>query len=192
MKAYVINLDRRVDRWAYVREHLAENGIKATRFSAIDKKPGWIGCRDSHLAVMELCQDTHYFVILEDDISVINDPNIVPKAIEQLPDDWDCLYFGASPKEPQERYSANLFRLKNAHVTHAIMWHNRPGGAVEYILNHKEDIRKIDDYIATIIQPKFNCFVTYPMVMTQIQTQSDTCARSDLSTILTNYQKYCI
>jgi hypothetical protein len=191
MKSYLINLDRRVDRWNYVKEHLADHGIKVTRFSAIDTKPGWSGCKQSHLAVMELCKDEQYFIIFEDDVEMIESADYVAMAIEQLPRDWDALYLGASPKEPQVRYSDNLFRLKNAHVTHCIMWHNRPGGAVEYIKAHKDEIRKIDDYFATVIQPKFNCFVCYPMVMSQKQFSSDTCTRSDVSTILSNYNQFC-
>ena len=109
----------------------------------------------------------------------------------QLPSKWDCLYLGASPKEPQVRYSDNLFRLNNAHVTHAIIWHNRKDGAVDYILEHRNEINKIDDYFAKVIQPRFNCFVIYPMLCTQKQTKSDTCGRSDVSTIVNNYNRYC-
>jgi hypothetical protein len=115
----------------------------------------------------------------------------VVRALIQLPDSWDCLYLGASPKEPQERYSENLFTLKNAHVTHAIVWNKRHNGAIEYILTHKSDIRKYDDYLATIIQPNFNCFVCFPLVASQKQFSSDTCTRSDVSTIDRNFNLYC-
>jgi len=192
MKNYVINLNRRVERWQYVKEHLADLGIKVIRFPAIDTKPGWVGCRESHLQILELCKDEEVFTIYEDDVKFVGGPDSIEPIMSQLPPDWDCLYLGASPKEPQERYSENLFRLKNAHVTHAIVWHNRKDGAVEYILSHKHHIRKWDDYLATVIQPMFNCFVVYPLVATQIQFQSDTCGRSDVSTIESNYNKYCI
>ena len=191
MKNYVINLNRRVERWQYVKEHLADLGIKVIRFPAIDTKPGWVGCRESHLQILELCKDEEVFTIYEDDVKFVGGPDSIEPIMSQLPPDWDCLYLGASPKEPQERYSENLFRLKNAHVTHAIVWHNRKDGAVEYILSHKHHIRKWDDYLATVIQPMFNCFVVYPLVVTQIQFQSDTCGRSDVSTIEKNYNLYC-
>lgn len=189
---YCINLNRRPDKWAYARAEFERVGVRVVRFTAFDTKPGWIGCRDSHLAILELCKEEDVFAIYEDDVKFLQSWSIVEKAISQLPDDWDCLYLGASPKEPQERYSENLFRLKNAHVTHAIIWYNRTGGAIEYILSHKSDIRKVDDYLAIVIQPMFNCFVTYPMAATQIQFQSDTCTRSDVSAILTNYNKFCV
>jgi len=188
MKINVINLNRRSDKWAYMRTELERMSIRAIRFTAIDTKPGWIGCRESHLRLLEMNRNEDTFAIYEDDVKFLNDKW---DFYDELPEDWDCLYLGASPKESQERYSEHLFRLKNAHVTHAIIWHNRPGGAIEYILSHKADIRKWDDYLATVIQPMFNCFVTFPMVATQIQFQSDTCGRSDVSTILTNYNKHC-
>ena len=193
MNYYVINLDRRVDRWMYISGELARVGIEATRFPAVDAKPGWHGCRESHLSLMDMCKKEVVFVILEDDVQFLweNPLEWIELALEELPLEWDCLYLGASPKEPQVRYSECLFELKNAHVTHAIIWHVREGGAVEYILEHRREINKIDDYFATVIQPNFNCFVTYPMIATQIQTQSDTCSRSDVSTILTNYNRFC-
>jgi hypothetical protein len=129
---------------------------------------------------------------LEDDVQFLQPLDALYKSIAQLPEDWDCLYLGASPQEPQERYSKNLFRLKNAWCTHAILWHPRDSGAVGYILGHKGDIQKIDVFMADVIMPEFNCFITYPMVATQKQTQSDTCKRSDVSTILKNYNKFCV
>lgn len=190
MLKYVINLDRRTDRLKHTEQEFSAEGLDFIRFSAFDTKPGWKGCRDSHIAIMELCKNEEKFAIFEDDVKFLMKLEGTI-GTEQLPTDWDCLYLGASPKEPQVRYSENLFRLKNAHVTHAIIWHNRKNGAVEYILSHRGDIRKYDDYLATVIQPMFNCFVIYPMVATQVQFQSDTCKRSDVSTILTNYNKYC-
>lgn len=192
MQSYVINLDRRVDRWAVVREELASFGFKPRRFSGIDKKPGWIGCRDSHIALLRKGVDESVFIIFEDDVEFIEEIELLDKALDQLPLDWDCLFLGASPQETQERFDTHLFKLKNAWTTHAIIWHNRNGGAVEYILSHVNDINKWDVYLASVIQPMFNCFVIYPMLCTQRQTQSDTCTRSDLSTIKRNFYKYCI
>ena len=163
-----------------------------TRFPAVDTTPGWVGCRESHLQVLEMFKDCDGFAIYEDDVKFLTSLDYIYIAMGQLPDDWDMLYLGASPKEPQERYSDNLFKVKNAHVTHAIIWHPRVGGAIDYILEHRQEIRKIDDFFATTIQPKFNCFLTYPLICTQIQTKSDTCGRSDVSTIMNNYNRYCI
>lgn len=195
MTTYVINRKDRPQRLRDTIEELRKIGLNAKRFDAIiDDKHGWKGCRDSHLAVMELCRNEKYFMVLEDDVHFLHEPSeIIIKCMEQIPPDWDMLYLGCSPQRPQERYSDNLFRVNSAWCLHAVIWNNRFNGAMKYMLQHKEDIAKIDVYLSAVIHPKFNCFVTYPLVATQrVTNQSDTCTRSDVTTIEKNYQKYCI
>ncbi len=191
MWVYCINLERRTDKLEYVKGEFARMGIKGVEyFKAFDTKPGWRGCRDSHLAIMELCKEGEMFCVFEDDVKFLTS-NELPNFFEELPLDWDCLFLGASPQEPFEQYSENLYKMGKAWTTHAIIWHNREGGAVEYILANKDRISKIDVFFVKEIYPKFNCFLTRPLVATQVQFQSDTCKRSDVSTIVTNYNKYC-
>ena len=192
MVAYVINRNDRPQRLRDTIEELKKANLNAKRFKAIINKKGWKGCRDSHIAVMELCKDENMFMVLEDDVKFLCPPNdLIDIAMEQLPEDWDMLYLGCSPQKPQERYSENLFRVDHAWCLHAVIWHNRVGGAVEWIIAHKSGIPKIDVYISDIIHPRFNCFTIFPMVATQrVTNQSDTCLRSDVLTITNNYQKY--
>jgi GR25 family glycosyltransferase involved in LPS biosynthesis len=194
VNSYCINRDDRPERWADVQKEFNRIGMTAVfRFPAVITSPGWHGCRESHLAILEMNKYEDGVIIFEDDVVFLRDAvsSMVDALNQLIVETTDCLYLGASPKEPQERYSKNLFKLNNAHTTHAIFWHNRKGGAVEYILEHKQDIGKWDDFLANVIQPKFNCFVTYPMIATQRQYLSDTCRRSDVSTILTNHTLYC-
>jgi len=189
MKSYVINLDRRPERWYVVREHLHDMGISVVRFSGIEG--GWRGCRDSHLAVLSMAKDEEMFAIYEDDVEFVGQMTDVCYCLSQLPKEWDCLYLGGSPQEPQLKYSDNLYKANNVICAHAIMWHNRRGGAVEYILAHRNEIQKIDVFLAKAIQPFFNCFLAYPMITIQrVTNTSDTCKRSDVSTIIKNYDKY--
>ena len=192
MLAYVINLDRRGDKWAYMRTELERMNIRVTRFPAFNIKPGWKGCRDSHLAVMELCRGENMFEILEDDVQFLGTLQDIANAFKELPEDWDMLSLGCSPQEPFERYSPHLFKMGKAFTTHAIIWRNRQEGAVDYILKNKDRINKIDVFFCEEVYPKFNCFVTYPLICTQVQFSSDTCARSDVSTVIENYNKYCV
>jgi GR25 family glycosyltransferase involved in LPS biosynthesis len=195
VNTYVINRDDRPARWKDVQLELNRAGITVfERFSAFPTKPGWHGCRMSHMAIMRLCEDKATFCIFEDDVIFLDDVILlIELAMAQLPSNWSCLYLGASPQKPQQRYSENLFKLNDALCAHAIIWNNCiPNGAVEYILNNEADIIKWDDYLAKVIQPQFNCFVTYPMVATQrADYQSDTCHRSDTTTILRNYNLFC-
>jgi len=192
MISYVINRDDRPERLRDVTEEFRRVGINPRRFSAIVDKPGWKGCTKSHLAIFEKCKNETVFSVYEDDVVFLPDYyDIAWEAWGQLPEDWDCLYYGVSPREPQIRYSDNLFRVHHAYTTHAILWKNRPKGAVAFILNNKDKIHKYDVFIAEQVQPQFNCFVTYPLVCTQRQYKSDTCTRSDVSTIERNYLQFC-
>jgi GR25 family glycosyltransferase involved in LPS biosynthesis len=196
MKTYVINRQDRPDRLHDVRIELENQGLNAHRFEAIIDKIGYKGCTKSHLAIMEQCQNNSQYLILEDDAEFLHPKTttelILKGALEQLPSDWDALFLGCSPQEPQERYSNNLFRLRKAKTSHAILWHNRPNGAVQYILSHKHDIKKWDRYLYEVIMPKFQVYCTYPMLITQKQSASNVSKRSDCSTILKNFNKYCI
>jgi hypothetical protein len=193
MNSFLINRESRQDRLADMRIEFDRQGINPIIFKAIEG--GWKGCRDSHIELLTKCKPWHTITIYEDDVLFLYDREatvrILADAKDDLPEDWDCLYLGASPREPQTRYSENLYLLNNALTTHAIIWQNRPNGALEYILNHKDEIKKWDVFLAEVIQPRFNVFAVYPMLVTQKEGQSDTCRRSDVSQILKNYTKFC-
>jgi len=191
MVTYVINRDARKDRLDSFRKEITLQGINAKRFPAIENKVGYIGCRDSHLELLAKIPPNDYMLILEDDVTFVNDFDYLAEAVSQAGKEWDAIYLGGSPRKPQERYSDNLFKANGVYTTHSILWHNRPNGAVEYILSHKQDIGKIDCFMASTIQPLFNVYMTYPIICSQYQSQSDTCKRADLSTIVKNYNAFC-
>jgi hypothetical protein len=117
----------------------------------------------------------------------------VAEAIKDLPSNWDMLYLGISPTQKCERFSPHLFKVRGGYTTHAIIWNNRHGGAVEYMLKHRKEIMKIDVFISSIIHKIFKCFVIFPILCTQnANFHSDTCRRSDISTIIKNYNKNCV
>ena len=195
MISYVINRKDRPERWDAVSAEFQRVGLKPTRFDAVITTPGWCGCRDSHIQAMRLGMETGdgCFGVFEDDVKFLTDPReFLVEAIWQLPTGWDALFLGASPQEPFQRVSRSLFRMGKAFCTHAIIWNTRPGGAVDYILEHEGEIKKIDQYFSEQIYPNFRCYLASPLVATQIQYQSDTCGRSDVTTIVTNFLKYCI
>jgi hypothetical protein len=74
-KIVYINLDHRTDRRSEMEEELAAMGLSGERFSAILAKPGWIGCFQSHLKVLELAKQSGWknVLILEDDFQFIVD-----------------------------------------------------------------------------------------------------------------------
>lgn len=170
---YCINLPERTERWQQVSAEFKRVGIEnIIKFDAIRIAPGFNGCRESHLAILEKCRGLKRFTIFEDDVQFCDDPMYVLfEAEKQLPPDWDMLYLGANLMQPIDRYSNNLCRLKNAYCTHAMIFNNPE--LPDFILSHREGMRKIDVFYQSDVQDKFNCFITYPMIATQADSYSD-------------------
>ncbi|MDR0661895.1 MAG: glycosyltransferase family 25 protein [Holosporales bacterium] len=120
--AYVINLDRRTDRWTVMAPRMAPLGFPWERISAVDgklltqeninkivdqkafyalrgclMKRGEIGCALSHLKAWEtfLRSPYAYALIFEDD--ALFDPGKLREIVsilEKTPQDWDIVNFG--------------------------------------------------------------------------------------------------
>ncbi len=172
-KIYCINLPERPERWHQVSDEFKRVGIAGVeRFNAIKLSPGFHGCRESHLAVLDLCKGLNRFTIFEDDVKFTCDPfEILAKTEKQLPPEWDMLYLGAHLMAPIERHSDNLYRIKNGYCTHAMIINNP--AITDLILANREGMRKIDVFYQTVIQEQFRCFITFPMVATQADSYSD-------------------
>jgi hypothetical protein len=116
--------------------------------------------------------------IYEDDVVFINDVGVVEKCFEQLPEDWDALWLGATVMVPIERYSDNLFRLKEGLCAHAIIYNSQR--IVDYIRNNYDQFARttdkrqtIDVFYAYELQQMFNCFIVSPLVAIQREGYSD-------------------
>lgn len=74
MIKYCIHLEDRSDREKLMGKEFEKHNVQVTYFPAIRRKPGWIGCRDSHLEVLKFCKehrdnyDYYKFMVLEDDV----------------------------------------------------------------------------------------------------------------------------
>jgi GR25 family glycosyltransferase involved in LPS biosynthesis len=57
---------------------------------------GQLGCRASKLNIIKLAKLRNYqkILIFEDDIEILEDPNVLLKINENILNDWDFLYFG--------------------------------------------------------------------------------------------------
>lgn len=188
----LINRADRPDRLREARKQLTRYNIKHEVFPAIIDKPGWKGCRDSHLAVLEKYRKEPKLTIYEDDVLFLYDIGLMlPWVNRELPNDWAMLYLGVSPREPLQKYSDHLYKVGKSTTTHAIMW-NTASPAIDYILEHKLEINKWDGFLSDVIHKQFNCFVIYPLACTQWDDKSDTCYRTGVDTIIQNYKKYCV
>lgn len=112
--AFCINLDRRPDRWQFMKRQFAKHNIEASRFAAVDGslfppavvvpkphlhiefKAGTYASLLSHLSVVTLAKEMGLkgVWVWEDD--AILDKNFAPwtdAILAQVPADWDMVYF---------------------------------------------------------------------------------------------------
>ena len=67
--AFVINLDKRKDRWEQIQKDFKPHPFFLQRFSAIKNDRGWIGCGLSHMRIVQMAKEANmpYVLIVEDD-----------------------------------------------------------------------------------------------------------------------------
>jgi GR25 family glycosyltransferase involved in LPS biosynthesis len=169
-----------------MKERFSQHGIApVVRFAAIDGlgmnmpdewpySPGHYGCLQSHLAVLKLAKKDKApnVLIFEDDC--IFDPEFnkkFPHYINQLPGNWDVLFFGGRHFEDPLKLSDNISRAKMTYLTHAYALNSR---VYDVLIGLCEQGRlAIDDYTAAL-QKDFNCYCFMPDLIWQERIDSDT------------------
>ena len=83
---FYINLDDRVDRRVHVEQQLDKMGWKYSRFPAIKKADGRLGCSMSHLKIITMAQrmELPYVCVVEDDI-LFSKSRILQKTTQEMP-----------------------------------------------------------------------------------------------------------
>lgn len=108
-KVYVINLDRRKDRYENFIKELSKFNITGfERVSGVDGKNltlkknnlllGEIGILLTHIEIIKKCQKdgVENVLILEDDVTFTNEIKKIDEYMSSLPKDWDFIYFGGN------------------------------------------------------------------------------------------------
>jgi len=177
-KIYCINLDERPDRWEQSLEEFEKVGIKnVERFSAIKHEKGAIGCRESHLKIIEKSKNENLnnVLIFEDDVFFIeNNLKHINKTLDDLNDiDWNLFYLGATV-DPNvgymEKFSDNLFKTNFAYTTHAYAVNSN---IFDKILNEAQYHPIIDVFYCRYIVPMNKSFIINPMVAIQREGYSN-------------------
>lgn len=117
-----INLDKRLDRLAEVRQELRNLGFQKTqRFSAVGSEDGLIGCAKSHLRVIEdfLASGESQILVCEDDILFLSSPEEVKRVINDFLNDpvLDVLCLGNNTLGPLRGWSENLHLVSDTQTT---------------------------------------------------------------------------
>lgn len=177
-RAFVINLDKRPDRWETFQHHnklLLEN-FEVQRFSGIEKNPPKDGIFESFTKCMELgFQTEESIIIMEDDCYLVPGAiDKIKKAWDDLPSDWDCLIgnhyliYGIDVltdniAKPRSRAStANFCIFRNTALT-------KITGNQHLRVNHNSHI----DHFLTSEETPINNYTIWPMVSREYLSFSD-------------------
>lgn len=213
---YCINLASRPERWARAQAQFASIGLtNVQRFEAVQPPPvkpgrrpkGWVGCMLSHLGVLRIApRNAGPIAVFEDDVEFLTTPmpltengngpgvlEIIRECIAQAPANWDMIYLGGNPLQFLHSYSPNLLRVPVGLLTTHAMIYNGNSEVMDFILKHDNRGTKIDDFLSLVVQPKFNVFITYPLIATQHDGQSDVTGIENKyrDLIIENYNIFC-
>jgi GR25 family glycosyltransferase involved in LPS biosynthesis len=178
---YCINLEDREDRWLEVQEEFKKLNIKAKRFKAIKNENGALGCKQSHLKIIQEAKDRNLknILIFEDDVKFVTVDDIhlvIDSTLKQLNDlNWNMFYFGASI-HPElgiiEKVSNNILKTNFAYTTHAYAVNSN---VFDYILTESLNNNSSIDvfYSEKVVGDLQNSFVINPMIAIQNIGYSD-------------------
>ena len=169
-----INLERRNDRWQRMQARFARHGINnVARFRAIDGLnislpaswddfPGSYACLLSHLAVIENARQNNdsSVLIIEDDVIFHPELNrVFPLYIEQLPADWDMLFFGALHGEKPIPVANHIVKLTHSLSTYTYALKHTIYDA--FIDLNRQALTVLDENTRAL-QKEFNCYCFMP------------------------------
>jgi GR25 family glycosyltransferase involved in LPS biosynthesis len=169
-----VNLDRRADRWQRMQAEFARHEIDSVqRFAAIDGNAlvlpstwkhtaGAYGCLLSHVQVVEEARRSgHESVLIFEDDAVL-DPEFRIKFAsfsEEVPPDWDMLYFGALHKDEPVKIAEHVYRITKANSTYAYALKRSVFDAFIELNRRAEHVLDMNAYL---LQEQFNCYCFMP------------------------------
>lgn len=180
---YCLNLDKNPERWDKCVPEFIKVGINYVERIITHAEEGdrrYISFNHAHYDAIKKGYETgEPFCIFEDDIAFDDRWKYVEEAMNQLPDNWDMLYLGANitGSDTMEwqmpmKATANLCRLFNAWMTHAIVYSNR---AAKWVLENfnPDQFPVYDEWLRINAMPYREAYIINPMICYQIPGWSD-------------------
>ena len=157
-----------------MQTEFARHGItEVRRFAAVDGSAvtlpahwrhtaGAYGCLLSHVAVVQHARELgqQSVLIFEDD--AVLDPEFEIKFAsfsEQVPSDWDLLYFGALHTDEPLKVRDHVFRISKANSTFAYALKHTVFDAFLELNARAEHVLDVNAYV---LQQRFNCYCFLP------------------------------
>lgn len=184
-RVYVINLDRRPDRYEAFKKEIAKYGIEnVERFSAVDGTTimannipllaGEIGVLESHLEIIKKCREdgVKNVLILEDDVYFSNEMLKLDEYMNNVPSDWDFIYFGGNHVygQPPKYINDKIVKLNFTVALQCVAINSSMFEIIEAILPKRK--KQVDAYYAEL-HNRFNAYCFYPNMAKQTAGYSD-------------------
>lgn len=185
-----MNLDRRPERWARMKERFAKHKITdVVRFSAVDGEhmsipPGWqasagaYGCLQSNLSIIQMAREARWPAVLIFDDDVVFDEDLdtkFPEFMAQLPMDWDMAFFGCMHRSEPVQVSDNVLKLRYSTSTYAYAVRDTVYSA---FLELQSVTRQPVDVTNRLLQERYNCYCSFPNLAWVESGHSDTYGRA--------------
>lgn len=193
-KIYLINLERRQDRFKKIYNKLSKFNIKFERFSAIDgskigvrdewiqllengskiSSPGAYGCLMSHLQIIKQAKQNKFskILIFEDDIIFHKEFNNELRKINNVPHDASIIYLGASQFKSANKNFINSSCYK-AFDTFGTFAYIIKDSMYDILIDIFEKKQYDLDYLLCVIQKHFSCYVLWENIIIADLSYSD-------------------
>lgn len=189
-KTFIINLDRRQDKWTLVHERMTAKKIDAERWPGVDGKAvgpvdypggrGAYGCLESHRRLLEKCltEGIQSVMVFEDDVVPCeNFHQRLADLFAVLPPDWDAVFLGGQVMGDIQHIHQGLARVtgtRGVHRTHAYIVR---GSYIEKLYRTWSERRGHCDQIWGTIQREDQVYLAVPWLAGQADGFSDVSGR---------------
>lgn len=182
-----INLEKRIDRNQNAINELKKLGLtNITRFNAIEKENGTIGCSLSHIKCLEIAieKDYDYILICEDDISIL-DSNLFLKNTNAFLNsnlEWDVVLIAGNNMLPFKKITDYCIQIYNCLTTTGYIvkksYYNKlltnfKEGLIELIKNPGEKTKYAIDKYWLRLQQQDKWYLIIPPTIVQAEGYSD-------------------
>lgn len=184
---YVINLKERQDRKLHILNQLEKINCKEyTLFEGVNGnleknntrlKNGMFGLIKTYLKIYEdwSKSDKDDIMIIEDDCLFVDNFNIkFSEYINNVPSDWDMLYFGANHNYhigmKTTQINNKCIKLNNSYSAHCVLLKKH---VFIELINNIKNFSIENDVMMANLQKKYNAYSSNELLATQIQSYSN-------------------
>jgi|SaaInlStandDraft_6_1057023.scaffolds.fasta_scaffold00062_8 GR25 family glycosyltransferase involved in LPS biosynthesis len=171
-KIYIIHINGENNRKNIILNILNKFNLiyKVKWINAIEnKKEPYIGCRESHILIIEDAYNNKYnnIMVLEDDAELLEFPFILNT---KIPENWGMIYPGWFDIDHKSfKISNDLIKLKSGRSTHCYIMNKK---CFPYFLRMARTNKFIDMFLCNVIQNSLNCYGLYPLRALQLENIS--------------------